>query len=99
MIQSRFRDSRTEADICIQTNGSRDQKKRECWVVQHPQEIKEKTLWSICRRFAKGNGMKFLSGKIAAPYEVHTWQHEPMYVFEIECTKSTPLIYYEHGRY
>ena len=48
--------------------------------------------------FCKENKMKYLGCEVKQPYEFHSWQHNELTVFRVECTPRTSCFFYVFGR-
>ncbi|MBQ8482846.1 MAG: hypothetical protein IJ504_00915 [Bacteroidales bacterium] len=97
MLQEKYTDTISDTEIGVRMNGADHEKVRECWVTSLPYDMNGKDLKAICKRYCASRKMKFISGRMSQPYEMHGWQHSPMYVFKAECTKKTSRLIYEFG--
>lgn len=98
MLQEKYNDTISGTEIGVRVNGASHEKIRECWVTSQPYDVNEKDLNVICKRYCVSRHLKFISGRMSKPYEMHGWQHSPMYVFQAECTRKTSRLIYEFGK-
>ena len=47
--------------------------------------LDEKQSAAVAKRFCRHNKMQFIKIVLHAPYEINTWQHNPIYGFDAEC--------------
>ena len=98
MLQLKFSIDNTSPELGITIPEPRNKAFRECWVTSLPKETTPQEIKKECKAFCKQNSMKMQSFSVAEPYTRHTWQHEQMFVFAVECTKNTPRLIYEFGK-
>lgn len=98
MLQLKFSNDNIGLELGITITDPRDKAFRECWVTSLPKDATHQKVEKTCKAFCKQNSLRMQSFSVAEPYTRHTWQHEQMFIFAVECTKNTQRLIYEFGK-